>query len=432
MRVLAAELPSHQGEVVVMAGWLHRRRQHKAITFAILRDRSGLTQVVARDPSVLALLAELPEETVIEVTGTVTASAQAPAGLEITDPAIRLLSEPAALPPVEIYKPDVAASLPVILDNAAVTLRHPKLRAPFEIASASVHGFRSALDALGFTEIFTPKIVRSATESGATVFAIDYFGRPAFLAQSPQFYKQTMVGVFERVYETGPVFRAEPHDTARHIAEYTSLDAELGYITDHTQVMAVLRDAVAGMTEAVRDTAAASVDLLGITLPEVPEEIPAVCFTDAQEMIAKATEEDPRGEPDLAPAHERWLSDWAVREYGTELLFVTGYPAAKRPFYTHPDPERPGFTNSFDLLFRGQELVTGGQRLHRYSDYVAALRARGDSPEDYRTYLAAFEHGMPPHGGFAIGMQRWVARLVGAENIRSVTLFPRDLHRLEP
>jgi nondiscriminating aspartyl-tRNA synthetase len=432
MRVLASELSDHPGEVVEVAGWLHRRRPHKAMTFAILRDRSGFTQILARDPAVIEQIANLPEETVIEVAGTVTLNPKAPGGLEITDPQIKALSDPAVLSPVEIYKPDVTASLPVILDNAAVTLRHPKLRAPFEIAAASVAGFRSTLDDLQFTEIFTPKIVGSATESGANVFAIDYFGSPAFLAQSPQFYKQTMVGVFERVYEAGPVFRAEPHDTARHIAEYTSLDAEFGFITDHTDVMAVLRNVIAGMTNVLRQDATSAVDVLGATLPAVPDELPSVEFAHAQELIAKATDEDPRGEPDLAPAHERWLSDWAMREYGCEFLFVTGYPAVKRPFYTHPDPARPEYTNSFDLLFRGQELVTGGQRLHRYSDYIAALEARGDSPDNYKTYLAAFAHGMPPHGGFAIGLERWVARLVGADNIRSVTLFPRDLHRLEP
>lgn len=432
MRVLASELPGHEGQVVMMSGWLHRRRQHKAMTFAILRDRSGLAQVLARDPDAIAQLSELPEETVLEVTGTVTANQQAPGGLEITEPTIRCLSDPAELSPVEIYKPDVSASLPVVLDNAAVTLRHPVLRAPFEIAAASVRGFRSTLDGQGFTEIFTPKIVGSATESGANVFAIDYFGQRAFLAQSPQFYKQTMVGVFERVYEIGPAFRAEPHDTARHIAEYTSLDAELGYITDHRDVMAVLRGVIAGMIDQVRNDASSAIRLLDLDLPDVPEEIPAIHFADALELIAKATDEDPRDELDLAPNHERWLSDWAMREHGSEFLYVTGYPTVKRPFYTHPDPARPEYTNSFDLLFRGLELVTGGQRLHRYSDCVAAIKARGESPDSYRSYLAAFAHGMPPHGGFAIGMERWVARLVGAENIRSVTLFPRDLHRLEP
>jgi nondiscriminating aspartyl-tRNA synthetase len=278
---------------------------------------------------------------------------------------------------------------------------------------------------MSFTEIHTPKVVSSATESGANVFALDWFGRPAYLAQSPQFFKQAMVGVFERVYETGPVFRAEPHDTARHLAQYTSLDAELGFITDHRDVMAVVREAVAGMVAGIEDRAAEAVQRLDMRLPEVPAEIPQIHFADAMKMLGA-------DEPDLAPAHERFLSEWALREHGSELLFVTGYPMAKRPFYTHPDPGRPEYSNSFDLLFRGLELVTGGQRLHRYEDYTAALAARGESAEPYESYLSAFAHGMPPHGGFALGLERWTARLTGADNIRRTTLFPRDLHRLTP
>ena len=196
--------------------------------------------------------------------------------------------------------------------------------------------------------------------------------------------------------------------------------------------MAVLRDAIAGMVAAVRDRARSAVDLLGLNLPSVPGQIPEIHFADAQELLARNTGEDPRGEPDLAPAHERWLSEWAVREHGCEFLFVTGYPMAKRPFYTHPDPARPGYSNSFDLLFRGLELVTGGQRLHRHADYLAALAERGEDPAPYAAYLQVFAHGMPPHGGFAIGLERWTARLTGAANVRSVTLFPRDLHRLSP
>ena len=280
--------------------------------------------------------------------------------------------------------------------------------------------------------MYTPKIVESATESGANVFGIDYFGHPAYLAQSPQFYKQALVGVFERVFEVGPAFRAEPHDTARHLAEYTSLDAELGFIADHHDVMAVLRDVVAGMAAGAAERAGAALDLLGLATPVVPAQIPQVHFADAQQLIATHAGRDPRGEPDLAPEDERWLGDWALREHGSEFLFVTGYPMAKRPFYTHPDPARPGFSNSFDLLFRGLELVTGGQRLHRHADYLAALAQRGEDPGPYAGYLQVFEHGMPPHGGFAIGLERWTARLTGAANVRQVTLFPRDLHRLSP
>ncbi len=414
-RVLAADLPRHVGGRVRIAGWVHRRRRLKTVTFLVIRDRSGLAQVVLAEPG------GPPEETVVEVEGLVTANPQAPGGLELTEPSVGLLSEPAQPPPFELYRPSVAAALPTVLDNAAVALRHPRLKEVFAIAAASVAGFRSALDGLGFTEIHTPKIVSSATESGANVFGIDYFGQRAFLAQSPQFYKQALVGVFERVYEVGPVFRAEPHDTARHLAQYTSLDAELGFVGDHRDVMAVLREAIAGMAAAVPEA--------GV---EVPEEIPEIHFAEAQELVARLSGEDPRGEPDLAPAHERLLSEWARREHGSEFLFVTGYPMAKRPFYTHPDPARPGYSHSFDLLFHGLELVTGGQRLHRHADYLAALTARGESAEPYRDYLAVFAHGMPPHGGFALGLERWTARLLGLPNVRQATLFPRDLHRLTP
>jgi nondiscriminating aspartyl-tRNA synthetase len=429
--VLAADLPRHVGEPVTIAGWVHRRRPLKSVSFLVIRDRSGLAQVVFTGPAAEALNA-WPEETVVQVDGLAVASSQAPGGAEITGATLTALSGPAVAPPFGLYRPDVPAALPVILDNAGVALRHPLLRAPFELAAAAVAGFRGYLDGAGFTEIHTPKIVGTATESGANVFSLDYFGRTAFLAQSPQFYKQVMVGVFERVYEVGPVFRAEPHDTARHLAEYTSLDAELGFITDHHDVMDILAGALTGMLTLVAERASDAVARLGITLPSVPAHIPEIDFGHAQELIAEHTGTDPRGEPDLAPADERWLSGWARREHGSAFLFVTGYPTAKRPFYTHPDPARPERTRSFDLLFNGLELVTGGQRLHRHDDYLAALAARGENPGNYAGYLDVFAHGMPPHGGFAIGLERFIARLTGADNIRATTLFPRDLHRLTP
>jgi len=429
-RVLSADLPEHIGERVTIAGWLHRRRDLKSVTFLIIRDRSGLTQVVL--PAEPADIGLAGEETVLQVEGLVVANPQAPGGAELTEPVVTQLSGPAQPPPFDLYRPALTAALPTILDHAPASLRHPQLRAGFEVSAASAAGFRGTLDRAGFTEIFTPKIVGSATEGGANVFSVDYFGRPAYLAQSPQFYKQAMVGVFERVYETAPAFRAEPHDTARHLAQYLSLDAELGFIDDHHDVMAVLREVTAGMVSAIAGRAGAAVDLLGVKLPGVPARIPEIHIADAQELLARHTGEDPRGEPDLAPAHERWLCEWAAREHGSEFLFVTGYPMRKRPFYTHPQPGRPEYSNSFDLLFRGLEIVTGGQRLHRYEDYVAALAARGEGVEAYEGYLQAFQHGMPPHGGFALGLERWVARLVGADNVRLATLFPRDITRLSP
>jgi nondiscriminating aspartyl-tRNA synthetase len=430
-RVLAADLSKQIGSQVRIAGWVHRRRQLKSISFIVIRDRSGLAQVVLTEQAG-ATTAGVTEETVVEVRGLVTANPQAPDGVEITQPVISMLSEPARPPSFDLYRPTVAATLPTILDNAPVALRHPRLGAQFAIAAASVAGFRTALDGLAFTETHTPKIVGSATESGANVFGIDYFGQRAYLAQSPQFFKQALVGVFERVYEVGPVFRAEPHDTARHLAQYTSLDAELGFITDHRDVMSVLRHALAGMVDNVAERAGDAIGLLEAAVPRVPAEIPVIHFVEAQDLLAQHTAEDPRGEPDLAPAHERWLSEWARRTHGSEFLFVTGYPMTKRPFYTHPDPARPDYSHSFDLLFRGLELVTGGQRLHRHSDYLSALAARGEDPAPYQNYLDVFAHGMPPHGGFAIGLERWTARLLGVTNIRQTTLFPRDLHRLNP
>ncbi|GAA5024756.1 aspartate--tRNA(Asn) ligase [Actinopolymorpha pittospori] len=426
-RTLAAELPSRAGDDVRLAGWVHRRRRLASVTFVVLRDRSGLAQVVVREPRALTQVEEIGEETVVEVTGKAVANPQTPGGVEVVDPTFHLLTEPARTPPVELWRPAVNAGLPTLLDHAPVTLRHPLLRAPFELAAASVAGFRDTLGGLDFTEIQTPKIVGSVTESGANVFKLDYFGGPAYLAQSPQFYKQTMVGVFERVFEVGPVFRAEPHDTVRHLAEYVSLDGELGFVRDHRDVMAMVARVVAGMLDAVRERAAGAVERLDLTLPKLPAEIPSLHFSEALRLVGASPDE-----PDLAPAHERAIGEWALREHGSDFVFVTGYPMVKRPFYTHPQPDDPRWSNSFDLLFRGLELVTGGQRLHRYEDYVAALEAAGQPLEPFASYLETFAYGMPPHGGFAFGLERWTARLVGVENIRQVTLFPRDLHRLAP
>lgn len=426
-RTLSAHLPGRRGHTVRIAGWVHRRRLLKSVAFLIVRDRTGLAQVVVTDPVVRAQVEALAEESVVEVTAQVVDSPAAPAGVELTEPVVRPLGAVTVPPPFDLYRPTLAAGLSSQLDNAAVALRHPRRAAALRLGAAAVAGFRSTLDRLGFVQVHTPKLVGSSTESGSDVFAVDYFGRPAFLAQSPQFYKQLLVGALERVYEVGPVFRAERHDTARHLAQYTSLDAELGFVDDHRDVMAVLREVLAGMLDTVAATAPGALSTLGVTVPPVPDEIPAVHFTEALRLAGA-----PADEPDLAPAHERALSEWARRQHGSDLLFVTGYPMAKRPFYTHPDPARPAYSNGFDLLFRGVELVTGGQRLHRHADYLAALAARGEPEAPYRAYVDAFRYGMPPHGGFAIGLERFVARLAGVANVREVTAFPRDLHRLSP
>ena len=431
-RALTAELPSRIGETVLLEGWLHHFRRLSNVSFLLLRDRGGIAQVVVDDPDEVERLSLLKHESVLSVTGTVTAEPQAPGGVEVKQPSIAVISEALEEPPIELYRPTIRAQLPTLLDYAPVTLRHPKRRAYFHLTHAALIGYRSVLVEAGFTEIQSPKLVAAATEGGANVFPLQYFGRYAYLAQSPQLYKQMMVGVFERVFEVGPVFRAEPHDTTRHLNEYVSLDMEMGFIRDHRDVMRMLRNIVAGMFESMASRCQADLELLGVEMPPVPEDIPSVHFADALEMVGAATGEDMSGEQDLAPAHEAWLGEWARREHQSEFVYVTGFPTLKRAFYTHPEPGRPQYSNSFDLLFRGLELATGGQRLNVYEDYIEALAARGIDPAALEGYLQAFKYGMPPHGGFGMGLERVIGRVVGATNIRDTTLFPRDINRLTP
>lgn len=429
--VRTSELARFVGQRVEVRGWLHTLRKLGKITFGRLRDGVGTVQVVVT-PDAAKSLGEAGVESVLAVEARVAPTSQTPEGFELVDPRIEVLVRVAEALPVPHGPASDLAKLPTLLDHAAVTLRDPSRRAAFELAAGAVRGFRDMLDDLGFVEIHTPKFLGSATESGANVFGLDYFGRPAFLAQSPQFYKQTMVGVFERVYEVGPVFRAEPHATVRHLAQYVSLDAETGFIEDHRDVAEVLRRALAGIVERWRSHHASALERLDVVVPNVPERWVELDFVEAQRLLETHTGRRVVGEPDLSPADERWLGQWAMREHGSDFVLVTGYPMAKRPFYTHPMPERPEFSNSFDLLFRGTELVTGGQRLHRYDDVADAADRAGIGADALGGYLEAFRFGLPPHGGFAIGLERLVAQLIGAPNIRLTTLFPRDRNRLSP
>ena len=433
-RVRTVEARAHVGERITVAGWAHALRRLGAVTFLVVRDGWGTLQVVveAGEEGEASVPAGIGVESVITVEGVVAEAPQAPGGIELRQPRIEVITPVEEPPPVALSKREVKASITTLLDHAVVANRHPTRRAVLRLGAGAMAGFRATLTARGFTEIATPKIVASATESGANVFALDYFGRPAYLAQSPQFYKQIMIGVFERVFEVGPVFRAEPHDTTRHINEYVSLDAEMGFIESHRTVMAVLRDTLAGILGMLAEGHAADLALLNVSLPAVPGEIPQIHFAEAQEWIFQRHGVDVRGEPDLSPQDERWLGEWAREEHGSDFLFVTGYPMRKRPFYTHPDPQRPEYSNSFDLIFRGTELVTGGQRLHRYADYLAALERAHLPVEPFASYLEAFKYGMPPHGGFAIGLERLLMQLIGLPNVKLATTFPRDLNRLTP
>lgn len=437
--IRSTEASAHVGQKVRLQGWLHTLRRLGGVNFIVLRDGWGTVQAVTENESALRPLLdqELSTESVIALEGIVVHEPQAPGGIELHAPVITVITPVREALPIVLSKREIKASLPLQLDHAVVVNRHPSRRAVFRLAGGVMAAFRETLGERGFTEIQTPKIVASATESGANVFKIDYFGRPAYLAQSPQFYKQVMVGVFQGVYEVGPVFRAEPHDTTRHINEYVSLDVEFGFIENHFTVMALLREVLAHIFARLGERYPAELALVNAHLPTVPEQIPHIHFAEAKELVYQrhvqpAQGVDERGEPDLSPQEERWLGEWAQREHKSDFLFVTGYPMSKRPFYTHVDPTRPGYSNSFDLLFRGTELVTGGQRLHLYADYLAALAQANLPTTPFESYLEAFRYGMPPHGGFAIGSERLLMQLLGVPNLRLTTLFPRDLNRLTP
>ena len=431
-KIRTIEAQTHVGQHVRLQGWLHNVRRMGGISFVVLRDGWGTIQAVTENENDLAPLADCGLESVISMEGVVTAVPQAPNGIEIHQPQFSVITPINEHLPIPLNKRQIKAGLPTQLDHAVVVNRHPQRQAVFRLAAGVMAGFRATLNDMQFTEVQTPKIVASATESGSNVFKLDYFGRDAFLAQSPQFYKQIMVGVFERVFEVGPVFRAEPHDTSRHVNEYVSLDVEFGFIDNHFTVMALLREVIAGIFANLQANYQTELELLQVNLPMVPQEIPHIHFAAAQELIWQLHGEDVRGEPDLSPQDERWLGAWAQQEHGSDFLFVTGYPMGKRPFYTHADPQNPAYSNSFDLLFRGTELVTGGQRLHLYPDYLAALAQAGLPEEPFETYLEAFRYGMPPHGGFAIGLERLLMQLLGLSNLRLATLFPRDMTRLTP
>lgn len=351
-------------------------------------------------------------------------------GAELAEARCTVLSWPAAPPPVPLSKKS-SVSLDTELSLRPVTLRAPRARAVFRIQAAVCRAFREFLQGEGFTEIHTPKLGQAGAEGGSSQFRLDYFGRKAVLAQSPQLYKQAMVGVFERVYEIGPVFRAEKHATQRHLNEYTSLDLEMGFLHSFTDLMALEQGFLRRLVALLRQEYAGELALLGAELPDA-EHIPAVRFDEAKRLAAEAYGYAIREPYDLEPEEEQHIGRYAKEVWGSDFVFVTHYPGRKRPFYTMDDPEDPRYTLSFDLLFRGMEITTGGQRIHNYGQQVEKLKARGMEPEDFSGYLLFHKHGAPPHGGLGIGLERLTMQLCGLDNIRRASLFPRDRTRLEP
>ena len=419
------------GKTVKMNGAVHNIRDMGEFAFVILRKAEGLVQCVYEEGKTEFDLKNLKEESAVEVTGVVALEERAPQGFELRLTGIRVLSEPAETMPIAINKWKMNTSLETRLSLRPVSLRNVRARAKFKIQEGIVRGFREFLSSQGFTEVHTPKIVSRGAEGGANVFKLNYFNKKAELGQSPQFYKQMMVGVFDRVFEVAPVFRAEKHNTTRHLNEYIGLDFEMGYIDSFEDVMAMETGFLKYTMELLKSEYKKELDMLGIDLPSISQ-IPHVRFAEAKQLVSEKYNRKIRNPFDLEPEEEVLIGRYFKEEYDSDFVFVTHYPSKKRPFYAMDDPEDTSVTLSFDLLYKGLEITTGGQRIHDYQMILEKMEKRGMDPEDIKDYLMIFKYGMPPHGGLGIGLERLTMRLLDEQNVRETSLFPRDVTRLEP
>lgn len=440
MRTLARDLSSQVGSKVTLKGWLHKKRLLGGLTFVAVRDRSGLTQIVVKDKDQVEKLRGLQIGTVLAVTGMVIEEPRAPGGVELHDAHLEIIQPVVDQPPVEIdkpisHKPD---NLDTLLDYRPITLRNLQETAIFKVQARVLQAFRDYFAQNDFTEINTPKLLAEATEGGAEVFKLDYFGRTATLAQSAQFYKQMMVGVFERVFETNPTFRAEPSATTRHMTEYITIDAEIGFI-EFDELLEHAGNCLLSVIGAVQKDCASALKMWNASefvLPTSADKIPRFTIDEIHEMFLKATKEDHSGEDDLAPAEERWICEYAKKEKGSEAVFVVGWPSKSKTFkfYHRANEQNPEIADRADLLFRGLEIVTLSMREHRYDRLLAQLKAAGSDPSSpgYAPLLSAYQYGMPPHGGWGWGLERTVEKILNLSSIKEASLFPRDMNRLSP
>lgn len=424
-------LKAEEGTTIILEGAVHSIRDMGEIAFVILRKREGLIQTVWEEGKTDMELSEIREGDYIHVTGQIKDEERAPHGKEVRLSTIRHLSHVSCPLPLPIDKWKLNTSLEAKLDRRSLSLRNIRERARFRIQEGIVRGFRDFLYEQGFTEIHTPKIGAKSAEGGANMFRLSYFHRPAVLQQSPQLYKQMMVGVFDRVFETGPVFRAEKHNTRRHLNEYTSLDFEMGYIHSFLDICAMETGFLQYTMNLLEKEYSKELKLLNITLPDV-EKIPYVHFDEAKRLVSEKYNRKIRNPFDLEPEEEELIGKYFKEEYNADFVFVTHYPSKKRPFYAMDDPEDTRYTLSFDLLYHGLEITTGGQRIHDLSMLEEKIQEEGMTEEGLEQYLDAFRFGMPPHGGLGIGLERLTMQLLGEDNVREACLFPRDMSRLEP
>lgn len=436
MRTLAIELKNHVGTQTTVKGWLHKKRLLGGLTFIVIRDRSGLVQALVKDKGEVEKLRGLQVGTVLEVTGVVAADERAPGGVEIHEVGVKIDVPVEAEPPIEIDKPlsHESENLDTLFEYRTIGLRSPKEQAVFKVQSEIQRAIREYLRGQDFTEIRTPKLLAAATEGGAEVFKMDYFGKEATLAQSPQFYKQMMVGVFERVFEIAPVYRAEPSATTRHMTEYISIDAEMGFV-ELADIQTLLSGILNAVIADVWQFCEGQLNEWAATKPVVLEHIPSMSMAAIHEEYSKATGENTVGEKDLRPEEERWVCDYAAKNLGSEAIFVTDWPASEMKFYHKAQAKHPEFADRFDLLFRGVEIATGSMREHRHDVLIKQLVAMaGGDPEapGFKYFLMAMQAGMPPHGGFGMGLERLTQKIIGLNNVKEASLFPRDINRLAP
>ncbi len=425
----------YDGQIVSICGYIHRIREMTGFSFVIIRTAKDTVQCVyAPEFSDYRWDDKLCEEACVKVLGKVVSSKDAKGNdrYELQIHNIDILSLPAEGLPIVINKKQLDnIQLNTILDLRPIALRNPKERAIFKIQEGIARGFREFLFKNGFTEIRSPKINFAGAEGGTNVFKLDYFGKQVYLAQSPQLYKQAMVGVYERVFEIAPVFRAEHHDTSRHLNEYISMDFEMGFINGFEDIMNMETGVLKYIMNLLKTEYKDEVELLHANIPEI-DEIPCLKFMEAKDIIINKFKYTPSDMKDFDPSEEEMLGKYAKKEFNSDFIFITHYPSKKRPFYTKDDPTDPEYTLSFDLLFRGLEITSGGQRINDYNEQVEKMIKLGTNPEEFETYLMLHKYGAPPHGGLGIGLERLTMHLLGFKNVREATMFPRDINRVTP
>ena len=436
-RTLILETPTKIGSKVTVDGWIQTVRKHGKIAFFDVYDRTGLLQVVASSPDVLQEANKLEQRAAVKVTGIIKERGEKyvnpaiPTGkVELEARSIEILSLPETLP-FDMGGKDLNLELPTLLDFRSLTLKHETQRDIFAIQAAIAQEFRNVANSLGCTEIFVPTIVAGATEGGAEVFSVDYFDKKAYMSQSPQLYKQMMVGVFERVFTIAKAYRAEPSVTTRHLTEATQMDIEIAFIESFDELLNALEFVGTTVIARVAEKYSDILTKFGVAKPLTSAKVPRLTLREAQKIITDRTKRDLTKEGDLNPEDEKEICAWAKEVHNSDFVTITHFPLKKKPFYTHPDPKDPQYSLSYDLLFRGIEVLSGSQRVNDHDMLVAQMKDKGVSPDSFRLYLMAFKYGMPPEGGFSFGLERLTMKLLELANIRQASLFPRDMERID-